>query len=472
MTFTTLSFALFFVAIFIPAIFLKSRVRIYKVYLLLVSAAFYFLIKPEFLAILAISILVNYFFNYLLSKHLNGNKTIFVFAIIANLIFLGVFKYYNFFIDAFLNITKSLNIPSTLGVIQILAPAGISFFTFKSISHLFDVNRGELKKFSLIDFANFVSFFPQIASGPLVRAAVFYEDLNSSRKYKYNLGEVTGLFIGGLFKKYVISSFLFIVLDGPFTSPANYNSLELFIAMLGYACLIFVDFSGYSDMANSVSMLLGFKPVINFNLPYSSESLKEFWRKWHISLSEWLKDYLYIPLGGNRKGEIRKYINLFLTMLIGGFWHGAGINFIIWGGIHGIGLAWSHFITWLFDFKENKLIKYTGVITTFIFVAIAWIFFNTKSVDIALQFIGQMFSFTDMNATGKIVSQSNLIDPVVILVIVGVLLWNFFGDKISKFGVWLLSRNIVITFILTAIAIGLILKFGPTTVPPFIYMSF
>jgi len=225
-------------------------------------------------------------------------------------------------------------------------------------------------------------------------------------------------------------------------------------------------------MANSVTMLLGFKPVINFNLPYSSESLKEFWRRWHISLSEWLKDYLYIPLGGNRKGEVRKYINLFLTMLIGGFWHGAGLNFIVWGGIHGVGLAWSHFITWLFDFKENKLIRIIGVITTFFFVAIAWIFFNTKSTEIAMQFINQMLSFTDMNATGKIVQQSSLIDPLVILVIVGVLLWNFVGDRISKIGVWLLSRNIIITFILTAIAIGLILKFGPTTVPPFIYFNF
>ncbi|MFS8131347.1 MAG: MBOAT family O-acyltransferase [Candidatus Dojkabacteria bacterium] len=472
MTFTTLSFAIFFVIAFIPAIFLKSRVRIYKVYLLLVSAVFYFLIKPEFLAILAISIVINYAFNVLISRNLNGKKGIFVFAIIINLIFLGVFKYYNFFIDSFLNITKALNIPSTLGVIQILAPAGISFFTFKAISHLFDVHRGDLKKFNLLDYANFISFFPQIASGPLVRADVFYEDLNSSHKYKYNIGEVTGLFIGGLFKKYVIASFLFIILDGPFTSPANYNSLELFIAMLGYACLIFVDFSGYSDMANSVTMLLGFKPVINFKLPYSSESLKEFWRRWHISLSEWLKDYLYIPLGGSRKGEVRKYINLFLTMLIGGFWHGAGINFIIWGGIHGIGLAWSHFVTWLFDFKENKLIRFIGVITTFSFVSIAWIFFNTKTSEIALQFIGQMFSFTDMNATGKVVTQSNLIDPLVILVIVGVLLWNLVGDKISKVGVWVLSRNIIITFILTAAAIGLILKFGPTTVPPFIYFNF
>ncbi|HMS41269.1 MAG TPA: MBOAT family O-acyltransferase, partial [Pyrinomonadaceae bacterium] len=193
---------------------------------------------------------------------------------------------------------------------RILIPVGISFYTFRNISHLVDCYRKELPIPSFIDFANYVAFFPQIMSGPIVRAKDFYPYLHEPRKFQYSSGLIITLILSGLIKKYVLASYLYDFSSAPFTSPTNYSSLDLVMAALAYTMMIFVDFSGYSDFAIAFSNLLGFNVLPNFNSPYRAIGLKDFWARWHISLSTWLKDYVYIPLGGSRKGTARKYLNI------------------------------------------------------------------------------------------------------------------------------------------------------------------
>lgn len=341
MQFITSQFFLFFVGIFVIAILLKENKKYYRIFLLLVSLAFYLFFGVRFFAVL----LLNIFLNYLLLKTLERfGKKILVFSVILNVLFLAVFKYYNFGIDTFFQVLNQLNITADMTVLRILIPVGISFYTFRNISHLVDCYRKELPVPTLIDYANYIAFFPQIMSGPIVRAKDFYTYLNEPYLFTYSQGRIITLILSGLLKKYVIASYLFDYASAPFASPANYSSLDLVMAAFAYSIMIFVDFSGYSDFAIAISNLLGFHVNRNFLSPYSSIGLKDFWNRWHISLSAWLRDYVYIPLGGSRKGTARKYLNIILTMFISGLWHGAGLTFIVWGLLHGIGSVVSHLI--------------------------------------------------------------------------------------------------------------------------------
>ncbi|NMG07538.1 MBOAT family O-acyltransferase [Brasilonema sp. UFV-L1] len=341
MLFPTYEFLGFFFLVFGIGIFLKQQVTAYKYFLVLASLVFYSFWSLKFLSLLVIDTIINYIILQSITRSQHKNF-FFTLGLVINLLYLVFFKYENFFVDSLFEFLHLIHLQSHFQVLQIIAPVGISFYTFRIIAHLVDCYKNQLDCPPLLDYAVYVTYFPQIASGPIARAQEFYVQLNSREKYNYKIEYVIILIISGLFKKYTLSSFLFNFTQLPFSLPEQYSSFDLILAAVAYSCLIYVDFSGYSDLANAISSLLGFKPIPNFNMPYRSLSVQEFWRRWHISLSEWLRDYLYIPLGGNRKGQLRKYLNLMLTMVIGGFWHGAGVNFLIWGGLHGVGLIINH----------------------------------------------------------------------------------------------------------------------------------
>ena len=264
----------------------------------------------------------------------NKGKLLLTLSLLIDLGLLGYFKYTNFFGTLFANITGN-----NFEMLDIFLPVGISFFTFQSLSYIIDVYRGTLKPLNnILDYAFYVSFFPQLVAGPIVRARDFIPQIRKPLEItKEMFGTGVFFIVGGLFKKAVISDYISInFVERVFEQPSLYSGFENLMGAYGYTLQIYCDFSGYSDMAIGIALLLGFKFPINFNAPYKSSSITEFWHRWHISLSSWLKDYLYISLGGNRKGKIRQYINLMITMLLGGLWHGASFNFVIWGGFHGI----------------------------------------------------------------------------------------------------------------------------------------
>ncbi|MCF6402370.1 MBOAT family protein [Chitinophaga filiformis] len=318
------------------------------------------------------------------SESKREQKALLIISIILNLGLLFFFKYTDFFIG----IANDLHL-GKVEPLKLLLPIGISFYTFENLSYTIDVYRREIKPVdNFMDYLFFLSFFPKLMMGPIVRAADFIPQI--SQPYVLDtedIGKGMYLIIGGLFKKVVISDFInqnFV--QYIFDDPSKHTGLECLLGVYGYAMIIYCDFSGYSDMALGIARWTGFKIPPNFDSPYQSSSITEFWRRWHISLSSWLRDYLYIPLGGNRKGKVRQYINLGLTMLIGGFWHGASWNFIFWGAMHGSALAVDKVrIDWLKKRGSvatgwvGTLLKIGGILLTFHFVCFCWIFFKAAT---------------------------------------------------------------------------------------------
>ncbi len=310
-----------------------------------------------------------------------------VLSLAANLGMLAYFKYTNYFGEMLAALSGQSFHP-----MAVFLPVGVSFFTFQSLSYTIDVYRKEIKSLnSMLDYAFFVTFFPQIAAGPIVRASVFLPQIDREPTVsREQFGRAVMLICSGLFKKAVIADYLSVnFVDRIFDSPLKYSGIECLLGAYGYAMQIYCDFSGYSDMAIGIALLLGFQFPVNFNSPYQSASVTEFWRRWHISLSTWLRDYLYIPLGGNRLGSWKTYRNLLITMLLGGLWHGAANRFIIWGGLHGAGLAVERF------WREKKLPVLKGrtgsvlsVVLTFHFVTFCWLFFRAQD----LATVGEMLS--------------------------------------------------------------------------------
>ena len=305
---------------------------------------------------------------------------------------LAVCKYGNFFVET-INNWFGLSMP----LLKIAAPLGVSFYTFSAISYIVDVYRREYPaNDSLPETALYLVYFPKLVSGPLIGAGAFFERLRNHDGIRLkNLERGIQLFMIGLFKKIVLADHLGVFVDDVYRAPSAFSSLSIWLAVISYAFQLYFDFSGYSDMAIGLSEILGIRLERNFNLPYVSKNLTEFWKRWHISLSSWLQKYLYFPLGGNRKGVIRTYINLFLVMAIGGIWHGAGWTFLLWGCLHGLGLV-VHKI-----YRKSALAaKNTGTagkigscFLTFAYVSFCWIFFRASSADNALDIIQGLFCF-------------------------------------------------------------------------------
>ncbi|MES2381637.1 MAG: MBOAT family O-acyltransferase [Bacteroidota bacterium] len=363
----------------------------------LFSLYFYYKSSGIYFLILIASTVVDYTLaNFIYQSKTSYTKKVWlVISLIVNLGLLGYFKYTNFVLDIFYNIANKEFEP-----LDIFLPVGVSFFTFQSLSYTLDIYRGTLKPVkNIFDYAFFVSFFPQLVAGPIVRAHDFIPQLyKPTFVSKEMFGRGLFLIACGLFKKAVISDYISVnFIDRIFDNPTLYSGFENLMGVYAYALQIYCDFSGYSDMAIGIALLLGFEFCLNFDSPYQSKSITEFWRKWHMSLSSWLRDYLYISLGGNRLGKWRTYFNLFVTMLLGGLWHGASFNFIFWGAMHGSGLAvhkyyleikgkLSKSFTSFFDHK------WIATLVTFHFVCFCWILFRAPNFVIAKQLLHQIFT--------------------------------------------------------------------------------
>jgi D-alanyl-lipoteichoic acid acyltransferase DltB (MBOAT superfamily) len=344
------------------------------------------------------------------------------------LAFLGYFKYANFFADNYNSISGD-----NLSFEKVLLPVGISFYTFQSMSYIIDIYRRELKPTkNLLDYMFFVSFFPQLVAGPIVRASEFipqiYAKINLTRD---DVNKALFLIIGGLLKKTLISDYIALnFVDRVFDAPNTYSSFENLMATYGYTIQIYCDFSGYSDIAIGIALLMGFKLSVNFRTPYKSASITEFWRRWHISLSTWLRDYLYISLGGNRKGRFRMYFNLFLTMLLGGLWHGASWKFIVWGALHGTQLVIERIFKDYIKLPKNKVTYFVSVLLTFHFVAFCWIFFRAKDFATSNEILVNIsqLEFDNKQFTTIILGYQN-----VFLVMLFGYLWHFLPNRLNMF---------------------------------------
>ena len=383
-----------FIFIFLPVILGA------KIWLVVGSLFFYSYWNVIYLPLILLSIFVNYGVGLSLVNHEKiriSSKTILSFGIVFNLGLLGYFKYTDFFLDNFNGIFGT-NIPLP----HIILPLGISFFTFTQIAFLVDAYKQEAKEYSLVNYMLFVTYFPHLLAGPILHHKEMMPQFASKYNWVKNYRNIAlGLFIFsiGLFKKVVIADTFAVWANAGFDTATTLNLIEAWATSLSYTFQLYFDFSGYTDMAIGISLMFNIKLPINFNSPYKALSIQDFWRRWHMTLSRFLRDYLYIPLGGNRKGNIRTYVNLITTFLLGGLWHGAGWTFIIWGLLHGIALA-IHRLWQSLGFRMNKILAW---FITFNFINITWIFFRAKDFESAIKVLGSMFSLDNVVLSKKLI---------------------------------------------------------------------
>lgn len=390
MSFTEYKFFVFFAAVYfvmwISKLILagkKSFVTANKVLLLVSSYVLTALVDWKFcFSLLAVTVIV-YLFALKMSENQKVNKILLALGVITIVAQLGFFKYFDFF---------SQSIGTLIGndyvTLNIIAPLGISFYSFSAIGYLIDVYRRKYpSQKSFLDVALYISFFTKLVSGPIVKPDKFFNQLDQDHCVSLkNLESGIQIVFIGLFKKMVLADNLSVFVNDVFGAPTAFDSVTILLAMISYSLQIYFDFSGYSDIAIGFSGILGFDFDKNFNLPYVSLNPTEFWKRWHISLSQWLQEYLYISLGGNRKGKLRTYINLLLTMLIGGLWHGANFTFIVWGGINGFALIIHKLFNSLIKKvkTESHIPKIISAVFCFVFVTVTWVFFRAESLSNAV----------------------------------------------------------------------------------------
>ncbi|MDE5929810.1 MAG: MBOAT family protein, partial [Muribaculaceae bacterium] len=377
------------------------------------------------------------------------------------------FKYANFFLWNW-----SALVGHNFEPLELILPVGISFYTFQSVSYIVDVYKGRVEPTrTWLEYAFFLSFFPALVAGPIVRADYFLPQIRDSRHATRD--EVyTGLWliILGVVKKAILADYLAQYNDLIFSSPGNYSGFETMMGIIGYAMQIYCDFSGYSDMAIGLALILGFKLARNFNFPYKSCNLSEFWHRWHISLSTWLRDYVYIPLGGNRHGTFRTYLNNFITMLVGGLWHGAGWKFIFWGGMHGAGLALHKASQpWLRRVGDGPVVKAFSWLLTITAVVLLWVFFRADTFSDAALLIGHAFGDFSLDYAQPFASARALWLILLLLAVVSHALpegfWNKAGDMFVR-SPWIVKLLVFI------IVIQCVVELQGQDVSPFIYFQF
>ncbi|WP_029233789.1 MBOAT family O-acyltransferase [Butyrivibrio sp. VCB2006] len=392
MTFNSLPFfALFVITYLLVKVLQTNEIKLWV--LLIASYVFYSYWDVRFLLLMLLMEYVSYLAAIKIELNRKKAKKYLGSSVAFSLFILSLFKYFGFFLQQI----EMLMGKNALHW-RIVLPIGISFYTFQCISYVVDVYRGEIKaRKKFRDVSLYISFFPQLVAGPIIRAKDFLPQIDSDLTLTgENLSEGIQIFLWGLFKKAVVADRLAVCVDAVWASPKAYSSLSIWCAAISYSLQILCDFSGYSDMAIGIARVFGFCFPLNFDLPYISKSPKEFWKRWHISLSLWLRDYLYIPLGGNRKGNIRTYLNLLVTMLLGGLWHGANWTFIIWGVVHGIALVLNRLFgkTKNDSLKSNYVSRLKNIIKIFLtnlFVLLCWILFRSESLSDAGVVIQRMF---------------------------------------------------------------------------------
>ncbi|HEX3952708.1 MAG TPA: MBOAT family protein [Stellaceae bacterium] len=392
MLFPTSGFLLFFLVVAATMAALQTRFTAKKAVLVIASYYFYAQWDWRFCFLLGFSTALSYGAGRLIEAVADRERQRLVLgaAVALHLGLLGTFKYLDFFVLSANSLAHLLGLEHELPFVEILLPVGISFFTFHGISYLTDVYRGDVAVCrNPLDMALYMSFFPQLVAGPIVRAAYFLPQLARPSSEPIPIAPALLLILGGLFKKVVIANYLATELVDPvFGAPTSYGGPDLLLGVYAYAVQIYCDFSAYSDMAIALAALLGFRFPANFNQPYRSQRLREFWQRWHISLSSWLRDYLYKPLGGNRRGRLVTYRNLIVTMLLGGIWHGAGWKFVAWGALHGGGLAVERLLEPLIGRRAGSpAAKTIATLVVFHFVCLAWIFFRAEDFEVARLYI-------------------------------------------------------------------------------------
>ena len=408
------------------------------------------------------------------SKGRTARRWLVALSVAVNLGMLGYFKYTNFLID----IANQLFGQGFLQFQNIFLPVGISFFVFQSMSYTIDVYRGQLQPLrNWLDYLFYLSFFPQLVAGPIVRARDFIPQI---RREPFVSREMFGtgvfLILTGLFKKAIISDYISLnFVDRVFDEPLLYSGFECLMGIYGYALQIYCDFSGYSDMAIGIALLLGFRFPKNFDAPYKSATITEFWRRWHISLSTWLRDYLYISLGGNRKGRIRTYFNLLVTMLLGGLWHGAAVRFILWGALHGIALALHKL--WLSVVPGSKATgaemrwfwRIPGIFFTFNLVCFGWLMFRAESMKTVQLMLHQIFTNFNPSVIPQVLEGYA---GIFLLVGIGYLL-HMLPDRCDRWAQrFVTSLPTVVQVLLAACVIWLVMQVKSSDIQPFIYFQF
>lgn len=456
--------------VFIPVYSLLKR-RLWQMIVFVVAFSFYFYYKSS--GVFVVLLFATSLFDWLLSrllvrlKSVTARKLCVACSLIASLGILGYFKYANFFM---------WNISAMVGAnfqpLDLILPVGISFYTFQSISYIVDVYKGRVAPTrTWLEYAFFLSFFPALVAGPIVRADYFLPQIRENRhatRDEVYMG--FWLIILGVVKKAIIADYIAQYNDLIFQSPTGYSGFETVMGIIGYTMQIYCDFSGYSDMAIGIALIMGFRLAQNFNFPYKSQNLTDFWRRWHISLSTWLRDYIYIPLGGNRKGTRRTYINNFATMLIGGLWHGAAWKFVFWGAMHGAGLA-VHKASkpWLDRLGSSWPVKALSWFVTMTVVALLWVFFRADSWTDSWLIIKNAFTDFSLDYALPFASARMLwLIMMLVIIVAHALPTNFWGKAAAAF----VKSPWIIKLLIFIVVVQLVIELRGEDVAPFIYFQF
>ncbi len=467
---------LIFLCVVIPVYYLLSK-KYRTWFLIACSYFFYGYWDWRFLSLILISTLVDFVVGQKIHRtgSIRRKKLFLSISLLANLGILGFFKYFDFFVNSFQDLAAVFNIQLDFLHLNILLPVGISFYTFQTLSYTIDVYRGRLEPTtSFPDFALYVAFFPQLVAGPIERAVHLLPQIQKMpAASKQDFREGFALLTTGMFKKVLIGDTCGRIVDHIFSQPSLYTSLELFMALVLFSVQIYADFSGYSNIARGTAKFLGIHLIENFNQPYLSASITEFWRRWHISLSSWLKDYLYITLGGNRKGKSRTYVNLMTTMLLGGLWHGANWTFVVWGGLHGTYLAVHKMI--LGRQKPNVRYQYNGPRSLAVFlvklaltnalVLLTWLFFRSPDFQTAFYILERFIHWDAGEHAGQILS-------MMLTFVVTIAVLDFFEYYYISHAFILKLKKPVLWAVYAVVWYFVLLYMYQATPMPFIYFQF
>lgn len=473
MIFSSGLFLFLFLGFSLVYLLLQRTTTLRLIFVTLFSYYFYYKSSGTYFVLLAVVTLTDFVLAHCMAhtSQKGKRKLLLIISLSVNLGLLCYFKYTNFFYEMLAPLWQG-----EFQALNIFLPVGISFFTFQSLSYTIDVYRRELTPLrNLLDYAFYVSFFPQLVAGPIVRARDFIPQI---RKPIVVTPEMfgSGIFFiaSGLFKKAILSDYISVnFVERIFDNPGLYSGIENLFGVYGYTLQIYCDFSGYSDMAIGLALLLGFHFPLNFRSPYKSASITEFWHRWHISLSTWLRDYLYISMGGNRRGRIRTYFNLFMTMLLGGLWHGASWNFVFWGAIHGIALAlhklWRSLLQRPKNYESHGLLRVLGILITFHLVCFCWIFFRNNTFEASWTMLHQIFTNFQPQLLGQLISGYKV---VFAFMAVGYLL-HFLPDRWETACRQSVVRMPLIgqSFLLV-ILIYIVIQVKTSDIQPFIYFQF
>ena len=471
MQFTTLAYAKFFALAFVVTWLCARARRLRLLFLLGASYFFYAQSGARFLALIWACSSADYLLSHAIGRAQDGHarKAWLGLTVVMNLGVLGYFKYTKFGLDTAQAGLDALGIHVPVPIVSVALPVGISFFTFESMSYVIDVYRKEIEPHpSYLEYLTFVAFFPHLVAGPIVRPRDLLPQLARPPRFDEHEASAALLLIAtGLLKKLAIADYLGLnLVDRVFDAPTQYSALECYVAIVGYAVQIYTDFSGYTDIAIGSAALLGVRFPANFAAPYQAHDLVDFWRRWHISLSTWLRDYLYIPLGGNRHGRLRTYLNLIATMVLGGLWHGPKWTFVVWGALHGVALACNRAFRERFGdvLRSTPWLRAVSTAATFHFVLVAWVFFRADSFRQARVVFGELGTLTTYHPN---------LDPRVLGVLALGLGMHFLPQKLEA---TLRERFSALPGILQGLALFAVLllvrRMASAEAVPFVYFQF